>query len=322
MCRCLAVAFAVAVSSAAIGAENDMIPLDGVAAYVNDHVITVSDVMAAMGNARADLVRLYRGEDLRVKLRESFDDARERLIERKLIAGAFDDEEGQLPGWAIDKRVEEIVRDSFGGDTARLVDALADDGLTMEEWRKALRERMIVQAMISAKVTANVRVGIREVRQAYDARKDEYGVPARAAIHMIVMSADSVLDGGVGAEAVRKRAVDGENFGALAREFSSGPRASGDGDWGEVELTSLRDEITDVVSRSDAGAITPVIEAGGFHYIVRVDSKREAGERPFEDVQAEIERDLRREASDALRAQWLDALRQKAYVKIVDVDIF
>ncbi|MDP6848720.1 MAG: SurA N-terminal domain-containing protein, partial [Kiritimatiellia bacterium] len=123
-------------SAVPAGMAENTILFDGVAAYVNEHVITVADVLEMVGPIRQKLETQLHGEKLQARMKEEFARATERAIERKLMLDSFEMEGGQLPEWAVDKRIEEIVHDRFGGDEAKLKAALADDRLLEEDWRQ------------------------------------------------------------------------------------------------------------------------------------------------------------------------------------------
>lgn len=301
----------------------DAIVVDRVAATVNAHIITVGDVVGAMGSQRAALMREYSGDELRKRLAELFDEACTTLVDRKLIVDAFaEEEEGQIPDWAIDQRVQEIAREQFGGDPGAMTAALAADGKTMEDWREAIREQMIVQAMMQAKVVPNVAVSMRDVREAYAARRQEYERPARARVRLIVLPVEgdaSVRE----AKAIRTRLIDGgQTFDDVAQAVSVGPRAADGGDWGEVALTALRQEVADAARQTPVGDISDVVLTDEYAYIVKVADKAAAGVVPFEEVRAEIKSRLRREAMERVRDAWVASLREKAYIKRMEPDVF
>ena len=54
----------------------------------------------------------------------------------------------------------------------------------------------------------------------------------------------------------------------------------------------------------------------GFH-IIRVDARRQGGVRTFEEAQEEIRTELLRNRTEQKYQEWLAALRQQAYIKIL-----
>ena len=104
---------ALAAASAAFAAT-----LDGIAARVDSHVITVGDVMA----------ELRRHPEIREKATAAGDEsemqalyraALDMLIERRLILKAAGAKKMEIPEWVIDNQIREVVHDMFGGEIGR-----------------------------------------------------------------------------------------------------------------------------------------------------------------------------------------------------------
>lgn len=306
-------------------AENSIL-FDGVAAHVNEHVITVADVLDMLGPIRQQLETQLRGEELKAKLKEEFERATESAVERKLMLDSFEAEGGQLPEWAVDKRVDEIVHDRFGGDEAKLKAALADDRLLEEDWRKLIRERLVVSTMRSTKVTSNIRVSAQAVKDAYDSAKDKYLVPGEVRLRMIVLHKDKAKEGEdflEKAKKIRERVTSGgEDFGNFAAKFSHGTHAADGGDWGWVKSGFLRTELANAAEGLKPGDVSELIDTEEEIYLLKVEEKKETSITPFEEVQSQIEAELRRAEGVRLHSVWIESLRRKSYVKIFDVDLY
>jgi peptidyl-prolyl cis-trans isomerase SurA len=226
----------------------------------------------------------------------------------------------------VDQRVEEIVEDMFGGDRNALLEALARDRLTYEAWRETMRDQLVVGSMRSANVDQLVHVAPGAVRAHYEAHPDDYQRPAKVKLRMVVLgkpSAGEVARVRQEAEALCRRAREGEDMAVLARAHSEGTHARDGGDWGWIEpAQALRRELARAIAALATGAVSDVIETPEQFYILKVEARREASVAPFEDVQPEIERRMRREENERRMRVWLDRLRDRAYVQTFHVDPF
>jgi parvulin-like peptidyl-prolyl isomerase len=319
------VAGALLLAGAPATAAGEPVLLDGVAAEVNGGVITVGEVMAVLQPLRERLRAEYGGEALVEKLREAYRDALQRLIERQLILDAYERQELTIPEWVVDERVAEITAELFEGDRTRLVTALAEDGMTLEEWRETIREQIIISAMQQANVEEHVRVAPREVRRAYEKQKERFRVEPAVKLGMIVV--DKPVDGDDGeprrrAEGVLRELRGGADFAALARERSDGARAEEGGRWGWVEPGMLHPRIAEAVESLARSEISGVIETEEAYFVVRLDDRRKGGVRPFEEVEPELEEELRRAVRERLHDAWMDRLSRRSYVRIHDVGPF
>ena len=86
-----------------------------------------------------------------------------------------------------------------------------------------------------------------------------------------------------------------------------------------MEPSLLRPEIAGLLPDMKAEGISAVIDTDDGFYIVKVEGRQKGAVAVFEDVQSQVERDLRQEAGKALYQAWIASLKQNAYVKVFDI---
>lgn len=312
-------------SSSVEAAEGFLV--DGVAAQVNRHTITVGDVMTMVAPVRRQLMRTYSGAELKQKSQDAFDEALQTLIARRLALDLYEEQDKlEIPEWIVDQRVNEIVHEMFSDDRAALMAALAEDHMTYDQWREGLREHIIVSYMRRLYVEDKITVSPFACRREYEENLDAYRKSSKTKLSMIMMEKGPSAET---AEAKRQQALDvqqrlkkGADFAALARDVSDGTKAKDGGDWGWVELRILRPELTDAISSLKPNEISELIETDQEFYLLKVEGRQNEKVAPFESVQPEIERRLREGQSDSMYKAWVDRLRDKAFVKLFDADPF
>jgi parvulin-like peptidyl-prolyl isomerase len=295
--------------------------LDGVAAHVNSHVITVSDVMAAGQGVFLGLRQRYSGRELREQMRKAFKVALEALVDRRLILDSFEKEGGAIPGWIVEQRVEEIVRDKFGGDRLKLMEMLSGDGLSYDKWREDVMSHFIVGSLRHSQVTDKVKVSPVQVRREYNTNVDLYMSAPQVKLWMIVLREGRSE---VGADAVKKRLDDGEAFAEVAKAVSVDRKAKDGGDWGWLPLSDLRLELSEAIAAAErADAACHVLKVPGEKdtYVFKVDGWKDGARIPFEEIQPAIEKKLRRAEEQRLYDVWIAGLKKNAYVKVFDVNV-
>ncbi len=309
-----------------ITVSNLAVRVDGVAAYVNEQPIMISDALIMLEPARRQLVRTYDGQELERRLQAAYREALDTLVERRLILDAYERGTGRIPEWAIDQRAEEVMRDSFGGDRSRLMEALAREQMTYEEWRDTLRDHMIVQAMRSANVDQAVAVPPGDVHAYYLAHTNDFLRPPRVKLRMIVLTPGPEQDAAATrrlADDLARRARTGEEFGVLAARYSTGTHAREGGDWGWIDpARELRGELATVAAAMQPGQVSDPVEVGDYTYVLALEGRRQADVAPLAEVQAEIQDQLRRAAAETAYRDWVDRLRRDAYVRILQPDLF
>lgn len=295
--------------------------VDGTAAYVNEHAVTVGDVMVAMGSKQRQLVSQLRDKAaLRKALNELYSKTLKDLIDRRLVVDAYATQERQIPEEAIDAHIDSIANDMFGSERTPMLDVLKQDGLTMEEWRTNMREHVIFRFMRSGVVDRNVAIPPRRVREEYERRRDDFREAAQVRPWMIVLPVDAE---GADAATMRKRVLDGkDSFANLAREHSSGSHADKGGDWGWVDPEMLHRKLRKVLAGLKSGEIASPIQLGKKVYLVKLEGRKAAGTRRFADVQQEIENDLRDDETNRLFGEWVQVLKKRSYVKQFNVNPF
>lgn len=308
-------------STATLDAAEDRVLIDGVAAQVNDHVITVGEVMNQAAPMQKRLMSLYSGKELRQKLSEAYTNTLNSVIERRLILDSVDVTKMQIPKWYVDRRAEEIIRNTFGGDREELAKVLASDRTTFAEWREEIKEHILAYSIRNANVEQAVKVAPSEVKKYYEQNRGEFLKPPMVRLRMITLPAsDTSAEENI--IKIREEALKNDNFAELAKKHSKGLHASEGGDWGMISPSILRTELAEIALTMKPGEVSQPIVTADEIYLLKVDDLSEQTFLPFEEAQAMIEHKFQKRQADDLYVQWIERLKQNAFVKITDVDLY
>jgi peptidyl-prolyl cis-trans isomerase SurA len=307
-----------------LGAEPRTVQLDGVCAYVDDEVITMGDVRETLDPLVAKLRQVYRGPELETQLRKAYPKALDDLIERRLILKAFAKTGQTIPDRVVERRINEMVFERFDNDRTVLMDALRREQQSYDEWRNQVREHIIITAMRKMILDQKVVISPVAIREVYDAQPDRYRIPGQ--IHLVLIR----INAGANetekpvrrelAESTRRRAAEGADFAALARQVSEDGKAAEGGDWGWMTPDELRSELAAAVRDLPGGALSPLIEVESDFYILKVLERREATVVPFSEAQVDIERELRRKESARQYEAWIARQKREFNVRIVEAE--
>jgi peptidyl-prolyl cis-trans isomerase SurA len=304
--------------------------VDGVAAVVNDRVITFSQVRKEVDPIEAQYREVYNGVTLVDKIREARLSALKALIERELIIQDFKSKGAFIPDNFIEEKVQKIVQTQYDGDRSALIKTLQANGISMANFREELRNQTIVGFMRNKNVQSAVLVSPYKIEQYYQDNVRQFVQPDQAKIRVIYMK-KSVLkeertnDKGVveqfdpkesQIEEILQKVETGSDFAGLAKAYSEGPQRTNGGDMGWVNDSTLRRELAKVVFKLRPGEISKVIEVGDGYYIVMVEEVRKATVIPLADVRKQIEDTLLQEERQRLQQEWLNGLRTKAFIKM------
>ena len=312
----LAAILAFCVHAPAFAAEGTQV-LDGVAAMVNEDVVTFSQVRELTGALESSLRTNFSGNALTERIKEVRLRALNDLIDRQLILQEFKKMKGQIPPHAIDDRVNAIIREEFGGDRSAFLRTIAAQGFTLDRIRKMEEDKIIVQAMRSREVKNEPLIPPGAVESYYRQHIQEWTTNDQVKLRMIkITPGNDPAKKRKMIQEIREKLVRGADFGDLAKVYSEDSTQDKGGDWGWIKHGDLNPEMEQVVFRLPTGKISDIIELNQTFYIMLVEQKKGGIAKPLKELRTEIENRLLQVERQKDQQEWLGRLRKKAYVKI------
>lgn len=295
--------------------------VDGFAAIVNDQVITVGQVLESILPEEERLRLSYSGAELARRRAIVFSNGVQRLVEQQLIVEDFKKNGGTIPDRLVNDRVNEIINDRFNNNRAEFLGALADQRVTLDEWREGIRDRLIVSIVRRQEISDKIRVTPADVREAYEKQKAaRFLTKEKVRVRAIAVHKGADLETTrQNVVLLRGRIIAGDDFADMARQHSSGAGASSGGDLGLVETADLRAELRDAVAKLKPGELSPVIDAGDDFFLLKLEERQVAGVVPFDVARPKIEDELKEVEAERLHDAWMDRLRKKHHVQIFEI---
>jgi peptidyl-prolyl cis-trans isomerase SurA len=303
----------------ALAAEDEPRIIDGIAAIVNGDIITYSQVRG-LSQPRERLLRTqYHGEELNKQIQEARNAALKDLIDRQLIVQSFHKEKFELPEYFVEQRINDIIRDDFGGDRNTFIKTLQAQNYTLTEFKKNEMDKIIVSAMRSKNVKPVTTVSPTKVMEYYKQHKAEFTAKEQVKLRLIMIPTRAAEGNATAQKAIAEeilgKLADGAPFDRMAQMYSEDATRDAGGDWGWIERKTLAPPLEKVAFNLPPGRVSHVIELGGNFYILKVEEKR-GGETPsFAKLRPEIEKKLMQEETQRQQELWLAGLRQKAYIR-------
>ncbi|WP_242529171.1 peptidylprolyl isomerase [Methylacidimicrobium sp. B4] len=304
--------------------------VDGVAAIVNDKVITFSEVKKQVEPNEAVLRETYQGPELVDRVKDARLNALRALIERELIIQDFKKKGYQIPDTFIETRVRDMIRSQFDGDRIAFIRTLQASGMTEERYKQNLLDQIVVQAMRMKNVSDSIVISPYQVEQYYHDHLAVFVEPPSVKLRLIFLQRSALKERRVGpdgqeeeydqpletAKDLETKLRFGANFGDLARSYSEGPRKQEGGDLGWVTRDTLRPEIADAAFAMFPGQTSDVISTPDGYYLLHLEDKRRERVKPISSVRTQIETALLQEKRQKRQQEWLDSLRVKAFIKM------
>jgi parvulin-like peptidyl-prolyl isomerase len=299
------------------------VPVDGYAAIVSERIITIGDVMQYLRPVEMQLRQSYEGKELEKKLEEAFIKSREALIEEALVLTDFANSEMQIPEQLIDERVNTIIHERFDDDRAAFLEALASQRMTMQEMREQVKDGLVLMILRRQEVSDRVSISPLAILELYQENVEKYREPEQVKLRMIAISKGKTPED----HAVKRKEIEeihrqlteeNADFTELAKQVSEDNKAQYGGDWGWIEAANLRSELADAAARLTPGQISDVIDTGDTLYIMTIEARKAAGLVPLEEARPQLERELRAREEERLYNEWINRLRKKYYIQIIN----
>ncbi len=290
----------------------------GIKAIVHDSVITYQEVDLFAAPAVDVARRQFRNdrEAYSKKLNELLTDSLDQLVERQLILHDFNASGYNLPESIIDEAVKDRVRERYG-DRKTLTKTLQAQGMTYERFRQQMRDQIIVEALRSKNISSEIIISPHKIEKYYNEHSTNYMVEDQVKLRMIVLNKTGESDTETLklANDIEAKLKDGADFKEMASVYSQGSQRAQQGDWGWVQRSVLRKELSDVAFTLKSGERSSVIETPKACYLMLVEDTKPAHIRPLSEVRDEIEKNLLVDERARLDRQYTDKLKKKTFVR-------
>jgi peptidyl-prolyl cis-trans isomerase SurA len=291
-----------------------------VVAMINKDVITLYEL-----NNRIKELTGKTSEEIKAEDEETFIELRRQIIESMInekIAQEKIEELGlQISQADVDSYFENIKK-SKNWTQEDLLAELKNDGLSYETYRKQIKDSMEQEKLINYEVKSKAVILEGQIQKYYQEHPDEYKEDERVHVAGIILlvqdkeNKDELNELRKKGEEILTRLKSGEDFGALAKEYSQGPGADEGGELGEYDPAELDIELKKVIDGLSDGDVSSVIARETGIQIIKL-IRREGGNiKPFEQVRNDIYENIYNEELNKRYTTWLKDLRDKSFTKI------
>jgi peptidyl-prolyl cis-trans isomerase SurA len=311
-------------------------PKAGVVATVNGHPLL-----------RADLEKYYTnqlGDAEQQPSPEQADNLRLNILHQMIDDEIMQQRASKLNLLATDEEVDAKLQELKAPYTQEEFNArLKAKNLTLDDLRHDLRRTLTNEKVLNKEINSKINISDADITHYYTEHKAEFNlieteyhlaqivvtsVPSEQPGNLQNSKATSEADARKKVQALHNRLESGEDFGALAMNFSENPTtASNGGDMGFVPESQLHADANVYASiiKLKAGQITEILPlfAGPQarkpvgYAIYKLISREPAGQRDVNDprVQAAIRQELRDGRSQLLKNAYFEMLRDQARVE-------
>ncbi|MGD9082853.1 MAG: SurA N-terminal domain-containing protein [Desulfobacterales bacterium] len=297
--------------------------VDRIVAVVNDDIITLFELNQSF-KPYEEKIRILgystdKEQQILFKVRE---DMLNRLIDQKLQDQEIERLKIKVDESELDQTIERIKEENFYTDEdLRLT--LANEGLTMAEYRARIKEQILRTKLINLNVRSRVVITKEDITSYYQNHLDKYGGKKKYHLYNIIIKvplfADERAKGKIKArmDAILTELKAGKSFENMAETYSESSLDAGGGDLGLFRLDELSPQLQDTVKEMKAGEFTPVLDTDQGFQIFFVKEIVKTSGKPLEEVSPEIEKILFNEVVEKKFQSWLEELRNQSAIKII-----
>ncbi|MEJ2726688.1 MAG: peptidylprolyl isomerase [Deltaproteobacteria bacterium] len=310
-------AFSVTGVGEGVEAEEDKAS-KGIAAVVNGAVIKQEEV-----DRRMDAYERHLFLDGKIIPPERVLEVKRRiletLIDEELLYQESESKKIEVEQSAIDEEIRRW-REQFSSDE-EFKKGMADMSLTEEDLKSYIRRMLGVRKLLDEEIVTKVKISEDEVRLFYDTHPDLFQQKEEVKASHILIKAATNIDDSEKKEArqklkrIRERLEQGEDFAALAKEFSQCPSAARGGDLGYFSKGKMVKAFEEAAFALKVGELSGIVETEfGFH-LIKVTDKKSEGMKTYDESKDNIRKYLLGTTVRRERSLYLEELKSKAKVE-------
>jgi len=291
---------------------------EGPVAVVNGSEITQEDFNRQMSHVQQRLASMGRPL-IDSQISEVKKEVLENLINRELLY-----QESQRKGIMIDEVAinEEVMtlKKRFPSE-AEFNNALIQANLSEVAIKAQIKRGMAIQRLIDTHIAQKATVSDQEMKAFYESSPALFKQPEQVRASHILIKVDPEADESKGAEArkklltIKEKLEKGEDFAALAQEFSQGPSSAKGGDLGYFKRGQMVQPFEEAAFALRQGEVSDIVETRFGYHLIKVIEKRSETTIPFEDIKDRLQQYLKQEKVQEQVSLCIDELKGKAKVE-------
>ena len=303
-----------------------VLPGTSVARVVDQLIVVIDDEPYTLRNveqfAKSKLKVEFPTGDLN-RINESDGDVLEQFITEKLLDAEIRGAGITVTNEDVEQYIEEVKKNNRLSDSDFKL-ALAREGMTLDGYKESVKSELGKNELVRRQVRSRVSVTDADVERYYQLNAKNYRTGDRARIRHILFSLSPQASPEVALSTLAKakeiydRIEAGEDFAALAREFSEGAGRGDGGEIGWVNRGTLIGGLDEAAfDKLAVGQVSePFRTAMGYH-IVKLEARAGGAAQSLTTVAPKIKADLSAKALEERYLKWLKTdLRRKHRVDI------
>jgi len=222
------------------------------------------------------------------------------LVQQAEFAQEADDMGIEITDEKVDKRIEKLKKQFYGGSDERFKKTLKQQGLTEEQAKEQVRSSLISEELFK-KVTDDIKVSQSDIKSYYASHKSQYGQPESREVRHILVQKKALAD------TLYAQLKAGANFAKLAKRYSKDPGSASNGGKLTVSKGQTVPEFDKTAFSLKKGELSPPIHTQyGYHIIEALSDIKAAQTTPLSKVEASIRQQLGQQRKNDAMTKWVE----------------
>lgn len=288
-------------------------------AVVNGAVITRADFDRELSIVQEQFLSMGKQPN-DSQLAEIKKDLLESLIDREVLYQESQKNGIKIGDEAINKKLNELKK-QFSSE-AEFKNALDKTGLSETAIIAQLNRAMGIQQFIDKQqFDKKVTISEKETRDYYDSQPDLFKKPEELRASHILIKVDPKADKAQKAEArkkletIQQRLKKGEDFAALAKEFSQCPSNTKGGDLGYFRRGQMVKSFDEAAFALKTAEVSDIVDTEYGYHLIKVTDKKPASTIAYQDIKGKIGDHLKKTKVQQEINQYVEQLKAKAKVE-------
>jgi peptidyl-prolyl cis-trans isomerase SurA len=298
--------------------------VDRIVAVVNNDIITLYDLNRAFAPYVKNIKALQYPPE---KERQTLFNVRQDILNQLVDSMLADQQIKRVRITVSEKEINNAIerfKESRQLTDEQLRLGLESQGMSMEDYRKEIKDQILRAKLVNREVKAKTVITKEDINKYYESHREKYAGEKKYYLwnmYIKVPSGSGSLEWNNARnkmEAMLARLKQDQSFVQLVDELKRSPSVVQGMDLGFYSPADLAEQLRQVVQKMSAGDYSPVLETNFGYQIIYVQKIEESQAKTLEAVEAEIEQTLFKETVDNKYQQWLEELRAKSHIRIIN----
>ena len=287
-------------------------------AAVNGSVITQEDFDREMGRVQRQLASMGKSigdsqfSDIRKEILDS-------LIDRELLYQESQSKRIKVEEAAVNEQLNKLKQRFANEDQYKA--ALNKMNLSETAIKTEIKKALAIQQFIDGQFVQNITVSDKKVKTYYDSHPDSFKQSEQVQASHILIKVDPKADDSQKAAArkkikeIQQKVKKGDDFAALAKEYSQGPSSTKGGDLGYFSRGQMVGPFEKAAFALTPGQVSDIVETRFGYHLIKVTGKKPETTVPYADVEGKLQEYLKQRKVQEQLDLYVERLKGKAKVE-------